>query len=232
MPPQPLSSVRRNAKVLASPDAITLRPNLAPLIAQIIARWADIEANVASILAFVLHAEAGPTVAMIQAVRSATAQMDMIEAAGAAKLQDPELEVFEAVLRLARRAASKRNNVAHHIWAYSPDLPEALLLIEPPAYLELFVAVSAAIRDPNVPPPDNQPDRTRTFVYREQEFLEIISEMKVVARCTTYAINYLHGQHPARHRLYAQLFAEPLFETAVLAIRKARPPIPEPEPPP
>jgi len=118
MPPQPLSRVRPLAKVFASPEAIQRRPRLAPYIAEVIARWADIEANVGSILAFLLAAEAGPTIAMLQAVRSASAQMDMIEAAGKIKLIDPELEMFEAVVRLARSSARKRNNVAHHIWAF------------------------------------------------------------------------------------------------------------------
>jgi hypothetical protein len=230
MTPQPLSRVRSKAKVLASPDAMILRPKLAPLVAEIIARWADIEANVASILAFVLHAEAKPTMAMLQAIRSSSAQMDMLEAAGAAKLQDPELELFEAVLKLARGAAQKRNYIAHHVWAYCAELPEALLLIEPSAYLEIFVAISQALKTPPLMidnDPRFEPDKTRTLVYRESDFLEIIAEMKVVARCTTFIINYLHEMHPARDQIYRLLFAEPLFVTALLAIRKNRPQIPE-----
>ncbi|MHC2837927.1 hypothetical protein [Bradyrhizobium diazoefficiens] len=113
---------------------------MAPFVAEIIVRWADIEANVGSILAFLLAAEAGPTIAMLQTVRSASAQMDMIVSAGKIKLIDPELEMFEAVVRLARSAARKRNNVAHHIWAFCDELPDALLLVEPVAYLDIFVA--------------------------------------------------------------------------------------------
>ncbi len=70
MPPQPLSRVRPQAVVMASPEAIILRPKLAPLIAEIIARWADIEANVGTILSFILRAEAAPTAAMLYAVRT------------------------------------------------------------------------------------------------------------------------------------------------------------------
>jgi hypothetical protein len=116
MAPQPLSRVRPNALVNASPEAIALRPKLAPLIAEIIARWADIEVNIGTILSYVLRTEAGPIAAMLHAIVSASAQMDMIHAAGSAKLFDPELEVFEAVIKIARAAAKKRNAVAHHIW--------------------------------------------------------------------------------------------------------------------
>lgn len=93
----------------------------------IIARWADIEANVRTILSYVLRAEAAPVAAMLNAIVSASAQMDMIHAAGWAKLFDPELETFEAVIKIARAAARKRNAIAHHVWAYSDDLPEALV---------------------------------------------------------------------------------------------------------
>ncbi len=232
MPPQPLSRVRPLAKVFASPEAIQRRPRLAPYIAEVIARWADIEANVGSILAFLLAAEAGPTIAMLQAVRSASAQMDMIEAAGKIKLIDPELEMFEAVVRLARSSARKRNNVAHHIWAYCDEMPEALLLIEPVAYLDIFVAVSEANRNPKFETLNQsrfEPDNSRILVYRESDFTEIIEELKSIARRTTFLINYLHLENPGRDRMYSLLWNEPLIPSAVKAIRKNRASIPEPE---
>ncbi len=43
--------------------------------------------------------EAAPISAMLHAVISASAQMDMIVAAGREKLFDPELEMFEAVIK-------------------------------------------------------------------------------------------------------------------------------------
>lgn len=232
MAPQPLSRVRSSAKVFASPEAIQRRPQLAPFLAEIIARWADIEAHVGSILAFLLAAEAGPTTAMLQTVRSTSAQMDMILSAGKIKLMDPELEMFEAVIRLARSAARKRNNVAHHIWAHCNELPEALLLVEPAAYLDIFVAVSEANLDPRFETLNKsrfEPDSSRILVYRETDFVEIIEELKSIARCTTFLINYLHPEHPSRDQMYSLLWNEPLIEPAVKAVRKSRPSAPEPE---
>lgn len=194
----------------------------------VIAHWSDIETNIAAILAFVLHTEAAPTMAMIQAIRSATAQMDMIEAAGSAKLADPELEIFEATILLARKAAKKRNPIAHHIWAICEELPDALLLIEPSAYLEMFVVISKALNEntAHLRNPIAEPDKSRVMVYREGDFLEIISEMKTVSKCIGHAINILHGQFPSPQKIYDLLFAEPLFVTALTAIRKDRPPQP------
>lgn len=225
MTPQPLSRVRSRVKVLCTPDAISLRPKLSPLVAEVIARWADIEVNVGSILTFLLHTEASPVMAMLEAIRSSSAQFDMIRAAADAKLIDPELETFQAVLKMAGSAANKRHEIAHHVWAYCEELPDALLLVEPSAYHDIFVAVQDIMRNPNSRHADDprlEPDNQRTRVYRENDFLEIIAEMKVVAKCTTFLINYLHGQHPARAEIYNWLSAEPAFQTALIAVRASR----------
>jgi hypothetical protein len=226
MPPQPLSRVRPNALIMASPDAIVRRPRLAPLIAEIIARWADIEANVGTILSYVLRAEAAPVAAMLNAIVSASAQMDMIHAAGWAKLFDPELETFEAVIKIARAAAKKRNTIAHHVWAYSDDLPEALLLIDPEAYSEMFVKLQDALSQPDAGWTMLQADSERTMVYRENDLTQIIEELKTVARCTTFLINYLEPRHVARDRMYSMLCGEPLIGAALISIRKSRLPRP------
>ncbi len=232
MAPQPLSRVRPRAAVMPSPDAIALRPKLAPLIAEIIARWADIEANIGTVLSYVLRTEAGPIAAMLHAIISASAQMDMIHAAGSAKLFDPELETFEAVIKIARAAAKKRNAIAHHIWGYTTELPDALLLIEPEAYSDMFVELQRAFEAQPTPGwVMVQADTDRTLVYRENDFHEIITELKVVARCTTFLINYLEPRHAARAQMYQKLCSEPLMDAALKSIRNSRQPRPAPQQP-
>jgi hypothetical protein len=230
MPPQPLSNVRSKPHskvvVFTSPTAINVRPNLAPFIAEIIARWSDIEANICSILAYLLKIEAGPTLAMLQAVRSSSAQFDMIEAAAASKLHDPELEMFEAVIAIARKTATKRHHIAHHVWAHCDALPNALILVDPAAYLDIFVRLQKIDpRTDRIRPDDPvvQPNAKQCYVYRERDFTEIIEELKIVARCTTFLINYLHPQHSARARIYTWLCNEPSIQTVLKKIRASRP---------
>jgi hypothetical protein len=231
MPPQPLSRVRPKAIVMASPEAIELRPKLAPLIAEIIARWAYIEANIRTILSYILRAEAAPTAAMLYAVRSSSAQMDMIIAAGWAKLFDPKLEIFEAVIHTARSAGKKRNVIAHHVWGYTTELPEALLLVELEAYSDMFVELQKAFESPAAGWPHLQTDKERTLVYRENDFHEVITKLKTVSRCTTYLINYLEPRYVARDRMYSMLCNEPLIGAALSSIRKTRTPRPKPQQP-
>ncbi|MBR0975578.1 hypothetical protein [Bradyrhizobium japonicum] len=230
--PQPLSRVRPKANVLSTPNAIVERPKLAPLALQVVARWAEIEMLSAALLGFLLHTEADPIMAMLQTVRSASAQMDMIAAAGAKKLTDPELETFEAVISMAKKAAHKRHPVAHHIWAYCEELPDAVLLIEPAASLQTFVEISKSLHRTSTLDAGNplfEADKRRIMVYREKDFLDILSEMKTVSNCIGHTINLLHGHHPVPHQIYGLLYNEPSFVDAVLAIRKHRPQPPEPD---
>jgi hypothetical protein len=233
--PQPLSRVRPNAIVAATPESIALRPTLAPLVADIIARWAYIEANIGTILSYILQTEAAPVTAMLHAINSASAQIAMILAAGSAKLYDPELEAFEAVMKIAGTAAKKRHPIAHHVWAYTVDLPDALLLIEPEAYTEMFVELQEFRQMTAI---DGrwtvlEADKERTMVYRENDFRQIIEEFKSVSKSTTLLINYLDPTNAARDQIHHLLASEPLMDAALQSLRKnpLRPPKPRPPAP-
>lgn len=229
--PQPLSRVRPKAPILASPEALALRPNLTPYIAEIIARWAYVEANLRTILTYILRSEAAPVIAMLHAATSAVLQINMIHAAGSAKLNDPELEMFEAVLKIAKASASKRNAIAHHVWGYTSHLPDALLLIDPLAYSDIFVELQKARDDQSQGWVIFEADAARTMVYRETDFLQIIEDLKTVEKCTTFLINYLEPANIARDQMYRWLTDEPLIDVALKTIRKSRAPHVKPQQP-
>jgi hypothetical protein len=169
--------------------------------------------------------------AMLNAVTSASAQMDMIEAAGGAKLFDPDLEIFEAVIKAARGAAKKRNAIAHHIWAYSEELPDALLLIEPEGQSDLSVRVQEAMYSTaKTTRLALRPDIEWISVYRENDFRQTIDELKTLAECAQLLILYLH-RTTAHDQIYRKLCREPLIDTALQSIRKNRPPRPRPQQP-
>ena len=168
---------------------------------------------------------------MLHAINSASAQISMIRAAGSAKLYDPELEVFEAVMKIAGAAAHKRHPIAHHVWAYSVELPDALLLIEPEAYTDMFVELQEMLKQPKIGWIILEADKSRTMVYRENDFRQIIEEFTSVSKCTTYLINYLETNHVARDQMYRLLCSEPLMDAALISLRTNRQPRPRPQPP-
>ena len=220
------------------------RPEYAPYISMIISQWSYNEANLCSILAYLLSANAGPVMDMVYTLNSTGVQLDMIEAAAERQLFDPELELFQAVLYLARKCAKKRHRVAHHVWAYSDDLPNALILIDPSAYVEVFVKLQIPrdISDTSFLQRMSQEiaklaqagehyDLDRCFVYRENDLKAVIDEMAIVSRCTTLLINYLNPSHAARDQIYSLLALQPGIDAALSNVRKNRPRKPIPQPP-
>jgi hypothetical protein len=223
MPPQPLSNVRSNAKAQVSQKALELRPALAPYIAGIIAKWALIEAGIGTMLSFILEAEFAATAAMLSTLRSASAQIDAVAAAGRAKLAGRDLDLFEAVIIIARSAAKKRNAVAHHIWAYSDELPDALLLVEPQAYANIYVNVHTRMATKIFDGPlKMHPPAERVLVYREKDFIEIIEELHAVIQCVVFASFHLDPKSDDQNKHYEMLSAVPLLTDALERVRKNR----------
>jgi hypothetical protein len=227
MAPQPVSFYRRKKIVIwASHESIERRPGLAPYIARVIAKWGHIEGNICSILAYLLAAEATPTMAMLQSLRSSSAQFDMIEAAAKTKITDEtEIEMFQAVMLVARKGAQRRHQVAHHIWAHSDQLPNALILIDPAAYADIFVRLQEVPTPSGIVEDESfgQPDSRRCFIYRKNEFEEILTHFQVISRSTTFLIRYIQPDRRSKDRAYGWLTGEPMIQEAVKAIRAARP---------
>jgi hypothetical protein len=219
MAPQPISFFRRKKIVIwASHESIERRPELAPYIAQVIAKWGHIEGNICSILAYLLAAEAAPTMAMLQSVRSSSAQIDMIEAAARTKItEEAEIEMFQTVMLLGRKGAQRRHQVAHHIWAHSDQLLNALILIDPAAHADIFVRLqdtsttTSALEDESI----GQPDPRRCFIYRKKEFEEILTHFQAIARSTTFLIHYIQPDRRRKQRAYDWLINEPMIQAAL-----------------
>jgi hypothetical protein len=99
--------------------------------------------------------------------------------------------LFEAVLTLVRRARAKRAKLAHWLWAISPDIDDALLLIDPDGAMDYHTALAEHlakhpqhmdfIEAKDVPPLDLK----TVFIYREKEFQEITYELNGAWNLTT-----------------------------------------------
>jgi hypothetical protein len=134
MSPQPLSNVRRDAKVLVLDTAADLRPRHAQRAARAIAIASNIEAQIIGVFAEMLGAKAEPAAAIFMALRSANAQTAAIEAVAEVVLSGEDAEIFLVVQEIIAAAAVHRNRFAHWLWAYCEELPEALLLVDPTAH--------------------------------------------------------------------------------------------------
>jgi hypothetical protein len=215
---QPLSQVKSSASLhFYPPDIMTARPILAPLVAECIAEWAQIECALGVILAIILETEAQTGLAMYMSLKSFNNQATVVSAAAKAKLTIADEELFSAVLMIVRSAARERHKFAHWCWALSDDLPDALLLLDP-AHQAPLLANWLGLHDPRA-----EADRDNIFVLREADAKEMVTNMKAVKKHLSSLLGVLYEEDRGvraerRHRLSS----EPQIAEALIRLQKKR----------
>jgi hypothetical protein len=226
---QPLSRVRPNAPIATGPDGVfNMNPQLATLIAECIAEWAEIEYVLGLVLALILGTEARGALAMYLALSNFNAQIASIETAAEVELSGPEEECVAAVCMLARSGYKERNKLAHWCWGYTHEIPDAFLLLQPEdKILNLIDGLST-------PPVHRDFDKSRIFVVRKGDMESIQQMLKRVRDFAGRLTGVLNAKQPAVRALQCQqLSNEPQMVEALSRLRGRRKNNQEaPEPPP
>jgi hypothetical protein len=184
MPPQPLSKIKSDASVILGPEALSGYPHLASFVMQVIAIWAHIEGNLASMLTNCLRSDIATGAAMYQALISADAKRAALNAVAQSYLSESDFRIFQAVMKVVKPSRDRRNDFAHHIWAFSPEVPDALLLMHPSVVLNHNVSWRQFIEDYKTPiaveegkvryvrpmPAKTSLDPTKIQVFRDADF--------------------------------------------------------------
>lgn len=223
MPPQPLSSVRRDARPIADPAALGRQPTLATLVAEIIATWSRIESTLGNTLGMMLRAGVQVSAAMYRAIFNFKIQMDVLEAAARLSLSQEDFELFGAIMVIVKRTGTKRHNLAHGLWGYTDGLPNALILFDPDEVLTYSASIADFMRSMyqgNFEATYEKPDLSKIFVYREKDLSEILSEMRSVDEMTkTFATLSFGPRAPLADQLRTQLLGEPQIQAELNRIR-------------
>lgn len=172
MPAQPLSRVRTKANIYFGVAAFQKNPDLAILPLLVIARWSTIDGTLALLLAKMLKSDIAIGVAMCQALASGEARRDALSAAARASLQRADLNLFDAVMKVIKPSRDRRNEFAHHIWGYSEDIPNALLLAEPKEVANLLINFEAHNRTKDKGKFAHDLDRSRVKVFKLSDLEE------------------------------------------------------------
>jgi hypothetical protein len=114
--------------VVRGANALTDRPALALKIALIMNAWAMVESELGILLSVLLGANAETIVNVYNALNSWFQQCKVVVAAGEAVLEADDLELLQAILRVANTLIEKRNKIAHATWAATPSVPDGLVL--------------------------------------------------------------------------------------------------------
>jgi hypothetical protein len=158
-------------------------------------------------------------------------QLRALEAAAKAGLAEREYDVFKATMAVTRSVQTPRNQLAHWIWAYSTNLPDALLLAEPKSAKdrdrEFTLALESGETDPAKIAALNTFDPANVQVYREADLERARDDLMEATQITFLAIVYLDGtfrgrikplpwssRTPSRDQLFQQLYGLRLFQEA------------------
>jgi hypothetical protein len=129
--PQPLSKVKPGAGMKIGPHALANRPALAVQVMSVLGEWAHIDATFSAILTTFLKADFIVVNAMMEALKSGTSRNAAFLGAAQSGLPERDFNLVQAVIKASKASRNRRNEFAHHIWAFSDELPDALLLIDP-----------------------------------------------------------------------------------------------------
>jgi hypothetical protein len=213
---QPLSRVNSKATVTwGAEDLMTSRPKVAVKIAECIAEWADIKSVLGMLLGLLLDANSKAALAMFAAVENRNAQRRMIMASAEAKLPADHLDVLTALWNVSISPVMKqRDKLAHWVWAYSPELPNDLLLSNQDEKMVLhFQAIhSGRGRAPEVPF-----DTTKIFVVTEKYLTQFANLLRQTKNQVTLFSGSVWNANTDQQRsgLLQRLSGEPLIRLAL-----------------
>jgi hypothetical protein len=194
--PQPISKVASNASISignAGDRPLIRHPQLAVLAIEAIASWSNVESFMLHLFIQLFGGNQALATDVFLALEGQGPKAAAIQAAAERVLKDtPErLKLLRAILALVATNQKARDKLAHWIWGDSRNLPDALLLANPKSLL-------------------GDLDKDEIFVYKEQDFAQIITAND---RLCSFGLlfDFILMDHPANRedRLFVQLCAEP-----------------------
>ena len=144
---------------------------------QVIAAGAGIDYILAYLLTHILSADPKTGMAMYMALSGGASKRAALNAAAEARMSPEDYLLFRAVMMCIGPARNIRNAFAHHLWAYSEELPDAALLVDPECMVNFDIGVKMVNRAMEqrgivILPPGY--DVSQIYVYRKADLDEIL----------------------------------------------------------
>lgn len=163
--PQPLSSFSSPGTIIfgnVGDYPLQRHPDLALLAAEVINSWSNVESFHLNLFITLLggHGEKAADIYLALEARSAKSSAIRVIADS---LPQAHKNLMHAILRLSKSLQGKRDSIAHGMWGDCTGIPNALLLVSPKDNINHFG------------------DYSKIFVYRENEFNQIIRDNERLA---------------------------------------------------
>ena len=208
---QPLSRVKPNTKgAINHPNTMPLRPVLAMKIASCLSQWAAAETMLGISLALMMEVDEDVMLAMYNSLENRAAQLRLLQACADAKLDLDRSDLLRAILQVYIKPAMKqRDKLAHWIWGYSNDLPDALLLTEPSHSMFMHMRAAGDVAQ--------YWDEDRIYVIREPDLDGILRDIAEAIRTYgTFMGTFWRQNSPeSRAELLRQLSSEHQIHSAM-----------------
>lgn len=194
--PQPLSSVAPHASVIignAGDRPLARHPQLAILAIEALASWSNVESFMLNLFVQLLGGHGALAANIFLSLEIQNAKTAVIQAAANTVLKNEpdKIKLLNAIIAIAKTNQKSRDKLAHWTWGDSPNLPDALLLVNPKTTL-------------------GDIDKDEIYVYREQDFKQIIVAND---RLCGYGLRlkFILMNHVANRdgRLFGELCSEP-----------------------
>ncbi|MDZ7725711.1 MAG: hypothetical protein U5R06_23515 [candidate division KSB1 bacterium] len=158
--PNPISKVMPSASIVmgnVGNSPFSRHPDLALLVAESISSWSNVENFLLKLFVQILGGNKSLATDIYISLESQAAKTSAINAAARSilKMESDELKIFKAIMAISKANVKNRNKLAHWTWGYSPDLNEALLLVDPKATISEY-------------------DRSKIYVYKKIDFESIV----------------------------------------------------------
>jgi hypothetical protein len=193
--PQPLSRVLPNAGVWignVGDYPLARHPGLALLAAEVIASWSNVEAFMLRLFVELMGGSADIAATVFLALENQSAKTAAINAASR-RLPEEQRRLLHALLAIAKTQQKSRDKIAHWTWGDSPQLPDALLLL-----------------DPRTSVTDDRLSNDDVYVYKERDFVEIIrANERLAGFGMTFKFILMGHVANGDGQLFAQLCDEP-----------------------
>ncbi len=217
---QPISRVRPNTVMMSFGQDTTmgLRPKIAVLIAECIVKWANIETMLGILLTLLMETDAKATLAMYAALENRAAQLRMLEAAAKSKLSQDHFDVYTVMFQqFVKPALRERDKLAHWCWGCSPEMPDALLLMEPDEKTMMHVEAID-------PPAPAKFDRDKIFVLTKQDMERMDMRLLAVTNHVSFFMGSVWKRNTPKQRasILQKLSNEPEIQTALARLRASR----------
>lgn len=192
--PQPLKKLPKDLS--SSPRITKRRAWLLAILVKTIDRYSSLEFSLCMLLGLLLRIETSVASDVFFSTMSLPLRLDMIRAAARSELSKPWRDRLNTILDNIRKAARKRNVVAHSGWSVSRTYPNALIRTEISSMAGDMVAALVAARNAienGKAPRKYKPSASGHIMYDENDLIALLNAVEDAdAHLMTFVIDLMN----------------------------------------